>query len=258
MKNFLTIFAVVVALIMVIGSPAQATTINFTANDIKAVMATTGAPLSDATNQWGLWAVRARPIVTGGGFAITGASTSQTGWGTSAPSGYSWNTYGTNTAWFWDASGSEAWIASNPLYMIMDVPADNFQSYTFDGAGNWVGGYSPGGGGTFYTSGYNGGVGGTNLVTAVSDSSTFSFDFTLDSGASWDGSWEFLVDGSEYTLGTYSNPGVWVADFFGDYGTGGDLSGNMGTGYPVPEPATMFLLGSGLIGLAGVRRKFRK
>jgi len=228
---------------------AMADTITFSPSDIVSAI----GGLSDTSNQWGLWAVRARPIVNGGSYTITGASTSQTGWGTEAPSSYSWNTYGTNCAWFWDSSGSEAWIASNPLYMIMDVSQDNFESSSFDGAGTWVGSYSPGGG-TWYDSGYNGGVGGTNLITAVVGSSTFSFDFTIDSGT-WNGQWEFLVDGSKYSLGTYSTPGVWSEDFFGGYGTGGGLSGNMGTGVVVPVPGAVLL---GILGLSVAGIKLRK
>jgi hypothetical protein len=240
MKRLMTVVCVAA---LAGGTPwAAAAVVTFNPSDV--VNAIGG--LNDATYQWGLWAVRARPVVTGGSYTITGASTTQPGWGTEAPSSYAWNTYGTNSAWFYDESGSEAWLASNPLYMIMDVPQDNFESYTFDGAGGFVGSYSPGGGGTFYASGYNGGVGGTNLVTAVSSSSTFSFSFDLGSGATWDGTWQFLVDGSKYTLGTSSSPGVWQEDFYGDYtligGTpGGGLSGNMGSGYTIPEPASLIV-----------------
>jgi len=258
----------VVGLLAVAGV-ANANTVTFTPSQIKAVMNSAGAPLSDASNQWGLWAVRARPIVSGGSFTITGAATSQAGWGTTAPSSYSWAGYGTNCAWFWDASGAEAaGTAANPLYMIMDVAPSTFWSAGFDGSGAWVGNWAHGPDGiqgtsddlgTFYASGYDGGAGGTNVITAVGDANAFSFDFTLDAGATWTGAWEFLVDGSKYTLGTAASPGVWQEDFFGGYGTGGGLPGNMESGYMVPEPLTMLgmFLGLGSVGAYIRKRRMR-
>jgi hypothetical protein len=216
MKKLITICAVM--MVLIVSGTANAVTVNFTAADIVSAI----GGLNDASNQWGLWAVRARPVVTGGGFTITSGSTTQTGWGVDAPSSYSWSGYGTNCVWFWDASGAEVpGNPPNPLYMIMDRPEDTFTSYF------------------------------GNIVTKVADSTSFSFSFTLGSGATWNGQWQFLVDGSKYTLG--ESKGTWVEDFFGNYGSGGGLSGNMGDGYTVPEPATICLLGLGALSL--LRRK---
>ena len=249
--------------VFVAASAVADLNVSFTASDVKAVMSSYGAPLNDASNQWGLWAVRAMPIVTGGGYTITGGSTSQMGWGTSAPNGaFGASPYtATNSVWFWDASGAEkAGTAANPLYMIMDVSANNFWSSSFNKNGTWVGDYSPGGGGTWYASGYDNGAGGTNLITAVSNTSTFSFDFKLGAGAKWNGQWQFVVDGSRYTLGTYTSPGNWIENFFGGYtlagGTpGGSLPGNMGAGYVVPVPGAVLL---GMLGLGAAGMKLRK
>jgi hypothetical protein len=228
-----------------------AESVSFTGADIKAAV----GDLSDSSYQWGLWAVRARPVVPGGSFTITGATTGQAGWETTAPSTADWSTYGTNCAWFADVPGSEAGnTAANPVYMIMDVSDSNWWSSAFDEAGSWVDDWAPGPDGvqgttddlgTFYSSGYDNGSGGTNVITAVSDSATYSFDFTVDSGT-WNGAWEFLVDGSKYELGTAASPQGFVENFWGGYGTGGDLDGNTGSGYYVPEPATLLLASFGL------------
>jgi hypothetical protein len=211
----------------------KAASFSFTASDVKTVMSAAGAPLSNATNQWGLWAVRAMPVVGGTGlYTIDSGATTQTGWGVSAPNGvFGAAPYtASNHVWFWDASGSEAGsMAANPLYMIMDQPAGVFTSSTFNAAGAWVGDCP----GTCLASGYDGGFGGTNYITAMDNSSQFTVNFTLGAGGTWDGVWQFVVDGSEYTLGSEATPGVWVANFFGGYGAGGGLSDNMVEGYVV-------------------------
>lgn len=180
-----------------------------------------------------------RPVIETGSYTITGASTTQEGWGFEAPSTYSWATYGTGCAWFYDESGAEvAGNPSNPLYMIMDVPANTFYSTGFDQNGSWVADWAPGPDGeqgtdddlgTFYSSGYENGAGGTNVITSVNDSKSFTFNFTIDSGT-WNGQCEFLVDGSKYNLGTAESPQGYVESFFGGYGDGGALSGNTGSG----------------------------
>ncbi|MBI2524688.1 MAG: PEP-CTERM sorting domain-containing protein [Candidatus Rokubacteria bacterium] len=245
----------VLAAVLIAGSAGylEAASFSFTASDVKTAMAAAGAPLNDATNQWGLWAVRAMPVVGGTGvYTIDSGATTQTGWGVDAPNG----AFGaapytpSNHVWFWDACGAEdPACTANPLYMIMDKPANTFESYKFDPPGTFTG--------TCTSSAETG----CNLVTAVDDGSLFTVNFTLGPGGTWDGVWQFVVDGSKYTAGSSSTPGVWVADFFGGYdfglpgGPGGGLTGNMAEGYVVtPEPTTLLLWGTSALGLAVVRR----
>ena len=77
------------------------------------------------------------------------------------------------------------------------------------------------------------------------------------------------IDGADLSVfaSAFGSTGGSVApdfDFDGDV-DGADLvvfAQNFGKTYnlpvPIPEPSTLFLIGSGIIGLAGLRKKFRK
>ena len=105
MKRFVTCLSVL-ALILGLASGAAADSYTFSAADVKNLMLSYSAPLSDSTNLWGLWAVRTMPIVTGGSYTIDSGATTQTGWGVSTfPFGQTPYT-GTNNARFRDAVGA--------------------------------------------------------------------------------------------------------------------------------------------------------
>jgi len=88
-------------------------------------------------------------------------------------------------------------------------------------------------------------------------------DGNLVSFAGVDGNLTINEDGDLY-IGSYGTvidyyfPGIMDEVRISDVALGSLDLGYHGTLAPIPEPATMILLGSGLIGLAGLRKKFKK
>ena len=83
----------------------------------------------------------------------------------------------------------------------------------------------------------------STYIGDVSGGSNYSYLNTYDLIA-----YESLFDGSDTLTITVSSGDGWAMDY----------SELEFSGSPVPEPTTIFLLGSGLIGIAGFRRKIKK
>lgn len=147
---------------------------------------------------------------------------SSTGWKVNNPADHArYDTFDSNEGWDYVIT------YSNPFAYVYSL--NNFGGITMTGneLNHWIG-YRA-------NQAYEGGYSGSSLYTGTS-----SLDSVLQ------------------TL-TFTFPNLGPVDLMGYHWTvacGNDVVEGGGT--PIPEPATMLLLGSGLLGIAGLRRKLKK